>query len=127
MFIRIENALICPDNVRIEDESINHALSDSEVQGTDEEHQQETCSCKEDEECQVVVGGAVYAVGRSNSQAVVLLAATTQSPSSIECALRIGFTFEVYLLISCDAKVKRTVSRVCNSTFRNIDPHISFP
>ena len=33
----------------IEDESINHALSDGEVEGTDEEHQQESCSCKENE------------------------------------------------------------------------------
>ena len=41
--------LVDPYNVGIEDESINHALSDSEVEGTDEEHQQESCSCKENE------------------------------------------------------------------------------
>ena len=76
--------VVSPDNVSVKDESINHALSDSEVQGTDEEHQQDSCSCKENEECQVVVVGAVYAVGRSNSQAIVLLAATTQSPSMVE-------------------------------------------
>ena len=71
--------LVGPDNVRVKDESINHALSDSEVKGTDEEHQQKSSSCKEDEECQVIVVWAADAVRRSNSQAVVVLAATAQS------------------------------------------------
>ena len=85
-----EDALIGPYNVGIEDESINHALSDSEAEDTDEEHQKESCSCKENEECQVVVVVAVDAVGRFNSQAVVILAATTQSTSSAEGTLGVG-------------------------------------
>ena len=82
------NPLVGPYNVGIKDESINHALSDSEVEGTNDDHKQES-SCKENEECQVVIVGALDAVRRSNGQAVVLLAATTQSTSSVEGTLGI--------------------------------------
>ena len=71
--------MVGPDNVNVKDESVNRTLCNSEVEGTDEEHQQESCSCKENEECQVIVVEAADAVGRSASQAVVFLATTTQS------------------------------------------------
>ena len=33
-----QNPLVGPHNVGIKDESINHALSDSEVEGTNDDH-----------------------------------------------------------------------------------------
>ena len=93
--MRNKNALIDPYYIGIEDESINPSLSDSQVQGTDEEHQQESSSYKENEECQVVVVGAVDAVGRSNSQAIALLAATTQSASTVERTLGVKVTRDI--------------------------------
>ena len=54
-FLRIEDAFISPHNIGIKDESINHALSDSEVESTDEQHEHKSCSCKENEECKVAI------------------------------------------------------------------------
>ena len=65
--LRKKNTLVAPDNVGIKDESINHTLSDCEVQDTNEEHQQESSSSKENKECRVVVVRALDAVTRSNS------------------------------------------------------------
>ena len=98
--MREKQTLIGPDYIGIEDESINQTLSDSEVQGTNDEDKQNSCSCKEKEKCQVIVIGAVDAVGRSNSQAVVLLTATIQSPGSVESALRVWITLQVVPFMS---------------------------
>ena len=98
LFLReIDVLILCPYNAGIEDESINHALRDIEVEGTDEEHQQESCSCKENEECQVVVAGAVDAVGKSNSQAVVFLAA----PHSLPARLKLHITIDSFCRLIC--------------------------
>jgi len=45
--------------------TIDHSLSDSEVESSNKEHKQESGSCKLNEECQVVVVRAVDAVGNS--------------------------------------------------------------
>ena len=87
--------MVGPYNVSIEDESINQALSDSEVEDTNNDHKKESCSSKEYEECHVVVIWTVDAVGRSYSQTIVVLAATTQFTSSIEGALGIWIILKI--------------------------------
>ena len=82
--------MVCPDNVSIEDESIDHALGNSEVEDVNNDNKQESCSYKENEECQVVAVWAVDALRRTNSQTVVVLAATTQSTNSIKGTLGVG-------------------------------------
>ena len=101
--------MVGPDNVGIEDESINHALSDSEVEDTNNDHKKESCSSKEDEECQIIVVRAVDAVERSNSQAVALLAATTQSTSSIEGTLGTWIVLKINSFFTTVAIVKWTI------------------
>ena len=64
-----------PNNVGIEDKSIDNSLSNCEIQNTDEKDYQDPWNCKDSEECQVVIVGAVDAVWWANCQAVSISAA----------------------------------------------------
>ena len=90
-----EYYFVGPYYVGIEDNSINESLSNSEVECKDKEHKEDTSSSKGKQECHIMTVGTFNAPRRSNCQAKVVHAGTTQDTSSIGGTLLAGIISNV--------------------------------
>ena len=103
-----ENTLVNPNNICIKDKPIYHALSDSEAEGTDEEHQQDSrAAAKKMSSIRLLLFGQW--IQWEDPIAVILFTATTQSTSSVEHALDIHIALKTYSFCSGVAVIKWTI------------------